>query len=167
MSSYSLHIFAVRGKAVVWEVDPTPQIAGGLLALDGLLFALAMFSHKSKGILKFGLSIPLTLILFVGGTFLFMRPGSSARQVNPNPPDSQSIQAGARLFSNYCAACHGEMAKGSVGPDLTASHYKYGKARAEISKSINDGRPGGMPAFKGQLAHEQIESLIEFLLSLK
>jgi len=77
------------------------------------------------------------------------------------------IAAGKKLYANMCAACHGENAKGVVGPDLTTSTYKYGKSRAEISKSIGEGRPGGMPGFSSQLNHEQIEGLIEYLLSLK
>ena len=77
------------------------------------------------------------------------------------------IAAGKQLYATMCAACHGENAKGVVGPDLTASVYKYGKTRTEMSKSISEGRPGGMPSFSSQLNHEQIEGLIEYLLSLK
>jgi len=71
------------------------------------------------------------------------------------------VARGKQLYAASCAACHGETAKGSVGPDLTQARYKYGKSRAEITVSISEGRPGGMPAFKGQLEHEQIEGLIE------
>jgi cytochrome c oxidase cbb3-type subunit 3 len=77
------------------------------------------------------------------------------------------IAAGKQLYSKHCAACHGEYGKGTVGPDLTASKYKYGKARLDITKSITEGRPGGMPAFNSQINSEQVESLVEFLLSLK
>lgn len=77
------------------------------------------------------------------------------------------IAAGKKLYGTLCAACHGEMAKGSVGPDLTASRYKYGKGRLDIAKSITDGRPNGMPGFSNQISPEQVESLVEFVLSLK
>ena len=77
------------------------------------------------------------------------------------------VAAGKQLYGNLCAACHGENGKGSVGPDLTASKFKYGKSRAEIEKSITEGRPNGMPAFNGQINHEQVEGLVEFILSLK
>jgi cytochrome c oxidase cbb3-type subunit 3 len=77
------------------------------------------------------------------------------------------IAAGKQQYAKLCAACHGENAKGTVGPDLTASKYKYGKSRQEIAKSISEGRPGGMPAFSSQIDHEQTEALVEFLLSLK
>jgi len=77
------------------------------------------------------------------------------------------IAAGKQLYANLCAACHGENGKGTVGPDLTASTYKYGKSRLDIAKSISEGRPNGMPAFNGQITPEQVESLVEYILSLK
>ena len=77
------------------------------------------------------------------------------------------IAAGKKLFSNLCVSCHGESAKGGVGPDLTASKYKYGKARLDITKTISEGRPGGMPSFSNQISKEQVESLVEFVLTLK
>jgi cytochrome c oxidase cbb3-type subunit 3 len=77
------------------------------------------------------------------------------------------VTAGKQLYSTHCASCHGEGAKGNVGPDLTISKYKYGKARLDISKSISEGRPGGMPSFGNQINSEQVESLVEFVLTLK
>lgn len=77
------------------------------------------------------------------------------------------IAAGKQLYGNLCAACHGENGKGTVGPDLTVSTYKYGKSRLDIAKSISEGRPNGMPAFNGQISPEQVEGLVEYLLSLK
>ena len=77
------------------------------------------------------------------------------------------VAAGKQLYANLCAACHGENAKGTVGPDLTSSKYIYGKSRIDIANSIKEGRPKGMPAFNGQITPEQIETLVEYLLSLK
>jgi cytochrome c oxidase cbb3-type subunit 3 len=77
------------------------------------------------------------------------------------------IAAGKQLYAKNCSACHGENGKGTVGPDLTASTYKYGKARLDIAKSISEGRPNGMPGFSSQINPEQIEGLVEYLLSLK
>lgn len=77
------------------------------------------------------------------------------------------VAAGRKLYGNLCAACHGESGKGSVGPDLTASKFRYGKTRLDIAKSISAGRPNGMPAFNTQVNDEQVESLVEFILSLK
>lgn len=77
------------------------------------------------------------------------------------------VAAGKKLYGSLCASCHGENSKGGVGPDLTISKYKYGKSRLDITKSISEGRPGGMPAFSSQIDKEQTESLVEFVLTLK
>jgi cytochrome c oxidase cbb3-type subunit 3 len=77
------------------------------------------------------------------------------------------VAAGKQLFGTLCVSCHGENAKGGVGPDLTVSKYKYGKSRLDITKTITEGRPGGMPSFSSQINAEQVESLVEFVLTLK
>lgn len=77
------------------------------------------------------------------------------------------VAAGKILFGTLCASCHGASGKGGVGPDLTVSTYKYGKSRLDITKSITEGRPGGMPPFRSQVDEEQVESLVEFTLTLK
>jgi cytochrome c oxidase cbb3-type subunit 3 len=77
------------------------------------------------------------------------------------------VSVGKQLYNKMCVSCHGENAKGGVGPSLALSSYKYGKSRLDITKSIAEGRPGGMPAFKSQINDEQVESLVEFVLSLK
>ncbi|MDD2853079.1 MAG: c-type cytochrome [Desulfuromonadaceae bacterium] len=77
------------------------------------------------------------------------------------------VAAGKNMFGSLCAACHGESANGGVGPDLTRSTYKYGKSRLDLTKTINEGRPGGMPSFSSQVSSEQVESLVEYLLTLK
>lgn len=77
------------------------------------------------------------------------------------------IAAGKQLYAKFCAACHGENGKGPVGPDLTSSKYIYGKTRLDIAMSISEGRPNGMPAFNSQTSPEQVEGLVEYLLSLK
>lgn len=77
------------------------------------------------------------------------------------------VAAGKKLYASLCVGCHGENAKGGVGSDLTLSKYKYGKSRLDITKSISEGRPGGMPAFSSQAKPEDVESLVEFVLTLK
>jgi len=89
------------------------------------------------------------------------KPAESGHKVE------EYIAAGKQLYANMCASCHGDNAKGVVGPDLTVSKYKYGKSRLDIAKTISEGRPGGMPAFSSQISHEQIESLVEYVMSLK
>ncbi|MDD2581530.1 MAG: c-type cytochrome [Desulfuromonadaceae bacterium] len=101
------------------------------------------------------------------------RPGSSAvrKTLDSNtPPGHKAVEeraaAGRQLFGTLCVGCHGKSARGGVGPDLTVSTYKYGRSRLEITKTITNGRPGGMPSFGSRVDKEQIESLVEFVITL-
>lgn len=76
---------------------------------------------------------------------------------------------GKQLYAANCSPCHGDTGKGTagVGPDLTVTKYKYGKARQDVIKSITEGRAGGMPGFSGQLDKVQIEALAGYVTALK
>ncbi|HJV67485.1 MAG TPA: c-type cytochrome [Geomonas sp.] len=73
---------------------------------------------------------------------------------------------GKALFATHCASCHGADAKGGIGPDLTRKQFKYGRSAPEVTRTIVEGRPGGMPPFQGQLSKDQIEGLVKYVLSL-
>ncbi|HBA89205.1 MAG TPA: cytochrome C [Geobacter sp.] len=76
------------------------------------------------------------------------------------------IDEGKKEFASRCASCHGENAKGGIGPDLTRKEYKYGKTAPQVTSSIVDGRPGGMPGFKNDLSGDKVQGLVQYLLSL-
>ncbi len=77
-------------------------------------------------------------------------------------------EAGDALFhgSLGCSGCHGVDAKGGVGPNLTDSEWIYGGTEADITETLNNGRPGGMPAFSGQASPEDIANLVAYVQSL-
>lgn len=82
-------------------------------------------------------------------------------------PTKQSLEQGKSLYAALCAACHGKDARGNVGPDLTTTHFKYGKSHTAIELTITSGRQGGMPAFGSQLKKDEIASLADYILSLQ
>jgi cytochrome c oxidase cbb3-type subunit 3 len=92
-------------------------------------------------------------------------PGKKADQKGDDP--AAYIAAGKKIFAERCVACHGPDAKGGIGPDLTRADYKFGKTEAAIIESVSNGRPAGMPGFGKELNHEQLEGLVQYLLSLK
>lgn len=71
----------------------------------------------------------------------------------------------AALYAAHCSVCHAPDGKGGIGPDLTGS-YKYGNEVADITASISEGRPGGMPGFGTQLGKAEIAALAEYLIKL-
>jgi cytochrome c oxidase cbb3-type subunit 3 len=76
------------------------------------------------------------------------------------------VAEGKKEFATRCSPCHGENAKGGIGPDLTRKEFKYGKSAPEITTTISEGRPGGMPPFKNELSREKLEGLVQYVLSL-
>ena len=76
------------------------------------------------------------------------------------------VGAGKKEFAERCASCHGTDAKGGIGPDLTRRRFKYGKSAADVTSSVLEGRPGGMPSFKNDLSRDKVEGLVQYVLSL-
>lgn len=76
------------------------------------------------------------------------------------------IHEGKEEYAERCASCHGPDGKGGIGPDLTGEKYKYGRSAPEVTRSVIDGRPGGMPGFKNELSQEKIEGVVQYVLSL-
>ena len=63
-----------------------------------------------------------------------------------------AMNAGERLFVNYCAVCHGSDARGASGfPNLRDNDWLYGGTPEQIEASIMHGRNGVMPAWEGPL----------------
>ncbi|MBI1173495.1 cytochrome-c oxidase, cbb3-type subunit III [bacterium] len=77
--------------------------------------------------------------------------------------------AGAVLFQNNCAACHGEDAKGvkdTGAQNLTDADWLYGGDKATIRQTLMNGRQGVMPAWQPRLSDAQIRMLTLYVQSL-
>jgi cytochrome c oxidase cbb3-type subunit III len=78
-----------------------------------------------------------------------------------------SVSEGARLFVWFnCSGCHGSGGGGHIGPALTDAEWRYGAGVEDIHTSIADGRPNGMPGFRGRIVDEQIWQLSAYVLAL-
>lgn len=79
-------------------------------------------------------------------------------------PDPAAAAKGAPLYKENCAACHGENARGSQGPNLVRSTVVlHDEKDEEIGPVIKNGRPqGGMPGFPN-LSQDDIHNISQFL----
>jgi cytochrome c oxidase cbb3-type subunit 3 len=79
-------------------------------------------------------------------------------------PDAAAAKKGEPLYKQNCAACHGENARGSQGPNLVRSVVVlHDEKDEEIGPVIKVGRAqGGMPAFP-QLSAEDIHDISQYL----
>lgn len=83
--------------------------------------------------------------------------------------DAHQVMAGRKVFSTYCAACHGANAKGNqqIGaPNLTDKIWLYGGSRATVIKTITYGRHGHMPAWLPRLGAADVHLLAAYVYSL-
>lgn len=79
-------------------------------------------------------------------------------------PAPSTIDAAA-IYNAKCAACHGAGGRGGFATDLTAS-YAYGKDAESVRISIAAGRGAMMPGFSDVLSADEIDALVQYLLSL-
>jgi len=83
--------------------------------------------------------------------------------------DAGRAAAGATVFAEQCAACHGENAKGNTelgAPNLTDSIWLYGGDRAAVTESVNNARFGIMPAWGLKLDETTLKQLAVYVHAL-
>lgn len=78
---------------------------------------------------------------------------------NPFPKDAAAMQAGAELFAQNCAVCHGSHGEGNIGPHLEPESYKDGELFQTIYNGITE---NGMPSF-ASLGNTKVWQLANFV----
>jgi cytochrome c oxidase cbb3-type subunit 3 len=82
--------------------------------------------------------------------------------------DIPAIDNGKSLFTANCAACHGQLGEGGVGPNLTDNYWLHGGGVKNIFKTIKYGWPQkGMKAWEKDFGAKQIQEISSFILTLK
>jgi cytochrome c oxidase cbb3-type subunit 3 len=76
------------------------------------------------------------------------------------------IAQGQRLYGwMNCGGCHAH-GGGGMGPPLMDDEWRYGGTMDEIVATILDGRPNGMPAFRGRITDDQAWQLAAFVRAM-
>ena len=82
--------------------------------------------------------------------------------------DDTAIREGAATFQQLCASCHGDLAEGKIGPNLTDAYWLHGSKPEAIYSTISKGFPDkGMPAWESSLGPRKTQVVAAFVLSLK
>ena len=72
------------------------------------------------------------------------------------------------MFKASCAACHGQLGEGTVGPNLTDDYWLHGGSVQDVFKSIKYGWvEKGMKSWKEDLSPMQIAQVTSYIKSLK
>ncbi len=85
--------------------------------------------------------------------------------------DAAAAARGKALFAGDggCTACHGDDAKGNKelgSVNLTAGIFQWGGTKADIVKTVTEGRAGVMPAWAGKLEPTMVKELAVYIHSL-
>jgi cytochrome c oxidase cbb3-type subunit 3 len=86
----------------------------------------------------------------------------------PFPQDGQAydLSQGKRLYTWYnCNGCHA-MGGGDSGPPLMDDAWIYGSEPENIFATIVEGRPNGMPSFRGRIPDFQVWQLVAYVRSM-
>ncbi len=81
--------------------------------------------------------------------------------------DATSLEAGKKLFTTTCAACHAADGGGMVGPNLTDPYWIHGGSISDIFKTIKYGWPEkGMKSWQEDYSPVQMAQLSSYVKSL-
>ena len=95
------------------------------------------------------------------GPLPLLDPRAAAYQGN-----AAAISKGQQLYTwMNCVGCHSH-GGGGMGPALMDGKWRYGGRIDQIASSIYEGRPNGMPAWRGKLTDEQIWQLSAYVRTL-
>jgi cytochrome c oxidase cbb3-type subunit III len=82
--------------------------------------------------------------------------------------DPAAVEEGHKIFMTICAACHGPLANGLVGPNLTDKYWLHGNRPSELAKSVEGGYPEkGMPPQGMALGPEKVRQVVAYVLTLR
>lgn len=81
--------------------------------------------------------------------------------------DAADLEAGKKVFTTICAACHAPDGGGGAGPNLTDDYWLHGGSIRDVFKTITYGWPDkGMRSWKDDYSPLQIEQIASYVKSL-
>jgi cytochrome c oxidase cbb3-type subunit 3 len=102
-------------------------------------------------------------------TLTELQPGPTptpAAVKNEYEENAYALSEGKRLFSSYnCNGCHAQ-GGGGMGPALMDERWIYGGRPEQVFATIVEGRPNGMPSFRGRVPDFQVWQLSAYVRSM-
>jgi cytochrome c oxidase cbb3-type subunit 3 len=85
---------------------------------------------------------------------------------NAYEENAYALSEGKRLFNFYnCSGCHAH-GGGGMGPPLIDDKWIYGSESSQVFATIVQGRPNGMPSFRGKILDYQVWQLAAYVRSM-
>lgn len=99
-------------------------------------------------------------------------PGTSTPLAEPSEQgkryeaNAYQISQGKQFYTWFnCNGCHANGGGGS-GPPLMDDSWVYGSSIDNIVRTILEGRPNGMPSFRGKLTDDQVWQIAAYVRSM-
>lgn len=85
---------------------------------------------------------------------------------NEYEENAYAMSEGKNLFEQFnCSGCHAH-GGGDIGPALIDDKWIYGSNPENIFSTIIEGRPNGMPSFRGRIPDHQVWQLVAYIRSM-
>jgi cytochrome c oxidase cbb3-type subunit 3 len=86
--------------------------------------------------------------------------------ITPYEENAWAVSEGKRLYTAFnCVGCHAQ-GGGGMGPPLMDDEWIYGSDPENIVATIVEGRPNGMPSFRGRISNQQLWELAAYVRSM-
>ena len=136
----------------------------------GLLLAFAALAGCDRETRLFSKAASPAPAPQVAGRQGDLRPGGSGEGLTETSAtytfdgkNAYDASQGRQLFHWYnCAGCHSN-GGGGMGPALMDDKWIYGHEPGDIYRTIMEGRPNGMPSFKGRIPTDQARQLVAYV----
>ncbi|RQP17208.1 cbb3-type cytochrome c oxidase N-terminal domain-containing protein [Parapedobacter defluvii] len=80
----------------------------------------------------------------------------------------ETITSGAAIFTQNCAACHGNAGEGGIGPNLTDEYWLHGGEIKDIFRTVKYGvLDKGMVPWEQSLTPAQIAEVSNYIITLR
>lgn len=110
------------------------------------------------------------------GASVFPAVQTSELQAGPKTTDPSAgayqesrwaVSQGQTFYEQYnCAGCHSPGGGGGMGPPLNDEEWIYGSDPENVFATVVEGRPNGMPSFRGRIDDAQLWQLVAYVRSL-
>lgn len=96
-----------------------------------------------------------------------IQPGGPTPSMDsPYDYNAHAIAQGKQLYEWFnCTGCHAQ-GGGAIGPPLMDATWVYGDQPQNIFATIVEGRPNGMPSFRGRIQTQQVWQLVAYVRSM-
>ena len=98
-----------------------------------------------------------------------LQPGPTYTVTRTNGPyqyNAYAISEGKALYNQFnCSGCHSN-GGGGMGPPLMDDKWIYGRDPASVFATIMEGRPNGMPAWRGRIPNYEVWRIVAYVRSM-